>query len=70
MITNRGGERLEGITMSLLGTGVMPASAPSALLPGESLEVTISLRDLARSTVLVIRWFRPSGEEYLWRVSF
>ncbi len=70
VLTNGGGERLDGITMSLLGAGVMPASAPSALEPGESLEVLISVRDLARSTVLVVRWFRPSGEEYLWRVSF
>ncbi|MES2171534.1 MAG: hypothetical protein V4479_12565 [Actinomycetota bacterium] len=70
VITNTGPERLEGITMSLLGAGVMPASAPAALEPGESLEVLISVRDLARSTVLIVRWFRPNGEEYLWRVSF
>ena len=70
VITNAGGERLDGITMSLLGAGVMPASAPAALQPGESLEVLISVRDLARSTVLVVRWFRPDGDEYLWRVSF
>ncbi len=70
IITNTGGERLNGITMSLLGAGVMPASPPAALEPGESLEVVISVRDLARSTVLVVRWFRPDGDEYLWRVSF
>jgi hypothetical protein len=70
LVTNNGPERLDGITLSLLGVGMMPASAPSALLPGESLEVLISVRDLARSTVLVVRWFRPNGEEYLWRVSF
>jgi len=70
LITNTGPEHLDGIVMSLLGAGLMPASAPSALLPGESLEVLISARDLERSTVLVVRWFRPNGEEYLWRVSF
>jgi hypothetical protein len=70
VITNTGAERLDGITMSLLGAGVMPASPPAALAPGESLEVLISVRDLARSTVLVVRWFRPDGDEYLWRVSF
>jgi hypothetical protein len=70
VLTNAGGERLDGITMSLLGAGVMPASAPSALEPGESLEVLISVHDLPRSTVLVVRWFRPNGDEYLWRVSF
>jgi hypothetical protein len=70
VITNRGQERLEGITMHLLGAGVMPASVPAALEPGEGLEVFISARDLARSTVLVVRWFRPNGDEYLWRMSF
>jgi len=70
LLTNRGGEPLDGVTLSLLGAGVMPATAPSALEPGESLEILISARDLARSTVLVVRWFRPTGEEFLWRVSF
>jgi hypothetical protein len=70
LLSNSGRERLDGVTLSLLGAGVMPATAPSTLCPGESLEVVIAARDLARSTVLMVRWFRPSGEEYLWRVSF
>ncbi|MCU1423601.1 MAG: hypothetical protein JWN36_3252 [Microbacteriaceae bacterium] len=70
LLTNTSEERLDGIALSLLGQGVMPASPPRALEPGETLEVLISARDLARSTVLVVRWFRPTGEEFLWRVSF
>ena len=70
VLTNRSEERLDGVTLSLLGAGVMPASAPAALAPGESLEVLITARDLARSTVLIVRWFRPNGDEYLWRASF
>ncbi len=70
LLTNRGGEALYGVTMSLLGAGVMPATAPSTLEPGDSLDVMIAARDLASSTVLVVRWFRPTGEEFLWRVSF
>ena len=70
LLSNRGCERLDGVTLSLLRAGVMPATAPSTLWPGESLEVVIAARDLARSTVLMVRWFRPSGEEHLWRVSF
>ncbi|MET4781789.1 hypothetical protein [Glaciihabitans sp. UYNi722] len=70
LLTNRGSETVDGVTLNLLGAGVMPASAPSTLQPGETLEVVISGRDLARSTILVVRWFRPGGEEYLWRVSF
>jgi hypothetical protein len=70
LLSNRSSEVLEGVTLGLLGAGVMPATAPSTLRPGESLDVVIAARDLARSTVLMVRWFRPSGEEYLWRVSF
>lgn len=70
VLINSGPEPVDGVTLSLLGAGVMPASAPSTLQPGEAVEVMIAARDLARSTILVVRWFRPSGEEYLWRVSF
>ncbi len=70
LLTNRGREPVDGVTVSLLGPGVMTATAPSTLEAGESLEVFIAARDLARSTVLIVRWFRPSGEEFLWRVSF
>lgn len=70
LLTNRGSETLDGVMVSLLGAGVMPATTPSTLQPGEGLEVVIAARDLTRDTVLVVRWFRPSGEEFLWRVSF
>ena len=70
LLTNRGSETLDGVMVSLLGAGVMPATTPSTLHPGEGLEVVIAARDLARDTLLVVRWFRPSGEEFLWRVSF
>ena len=70
MLTNEGQEPVDGVTLTLLGAGVMPATVPSTLQPGESLEVMISGRDLARSTILIVRWFRSTGEEYLWRVSF
>lgn len=70
LLTNTSGEPLDGVALSLLGQGVMPASPPKTLDPGQTLEVLISAKDLARSTVLVVRWFRPTGEEFLWRVSF
>ncbi|MGX5681455.1 hypothetical protein [Schumannella luteola] len=68
--TNIGPEVLRGVTLTLHGSGVMGANAPSTLRPGETLEVDIAGRQLARDSILVVRWFRPSGEEYLWRVSF
>ena len=41
LLTNRGREPVDGVTVSLLGPGVMPATAPSTLERGESLEVLI-----------------------------
>ncbi|MCU1477222.1 MAG: hypothetical protein JWQ64_1915 [Subtercola sp.] len=67
---NVGHEQLIGLTCSLLGSGVMNNSAPLTLDVGAQTDITIRGDDLARRTVLVVRWFRPSGEEYLWRVSF
>ncbi|MDF2443826.1 MAG: hypothetical protein JWR01_2029 [Subtercola sp.] len=69
-IVNTGHEPLEGLTFCLLGSGVMNTGTPRSLDVGATLEVTIRGEDLARRSVLVVRWFRPAGEEYLWRVSF
>lgn len=69
-IVNVGDERLRGLTLTLHGSGIMSASLPQSLSPGETLEVTVAGRDLARNTILVLRWFRPDGVEYLWRISF
>ena len=69
-LTNVGNERITGVTFCLLGSGVMPARAPLALEAGAATTLTIRGDDLARRTVLVVRWFRPDGDEYLWRVSF
>lgn len=67
---NRGAEPVRGVTITLLGSGVMAAGPPRILRPGDQLELVIRGDDLARETTLVIRWLRPSGEEYLWRVAF
>lgn len=69
-LRNLGLERLTAVTFALHGAGVMPVSAPSTLEPGDVLEIAIGGADLARSTIGLVRWFRPDGDEYLWRVSF
>jgi hypothetical protein len=69
-LRNLGTERLTAVTFNLYGSGVMPASAPASLEPGDALEMVVSGHDLAKDTIGVIRWFRPDGQEYLWRVSF
>ncbi|RQP09316.1 MAG: hypothetical protein EAS51_12215 [Microbacteriaceae bacterium] len=70
VLRNRGTETVRGVTATLLGSGLMPAGHPRALAPGDELELRIRGDDLARDTTLVIRWLRPSGEEYLWRIAF
>lgn len=69
-LRNLGPEPLTAVTFNLYGSGMMPASAPSTLHAGETLEIMISGSNLARDTIGVVRWFRPNGQEYLWRVSF
>jgi hypothetical protein len=69
-LRNLGGEPVRGVTATLVGSGVMPAGLPRALRPGEHLELMIRGEDLARESALVIRWLRPNGDEYLWRVAF
>jgi hypothetical protein len=69
-LTNMSTEPLHGVSVTLHGPGVMSASIPSLLAPLDTLEVSVAGYDLARSTILVVRWFRPNDVEYLWRISF
>lgn len=69
-LVNVGSEPLRAVTLTLLGSGLMLPGGPKTLHPGQTLDFTLRGDDLARSAVVVVRWFRPSGEQYLWRVSF
>jgi hypothetical protein len=68
-LTNVGDEPLRGVTFLLSGPGVMPTTFRALLPPGSSIDVVIR-GDLARATTLIVRWLRPDGSDYLWRVSF
>jgi len=68
-LTNLSAEVVHGVTFTLHGAGIMAISPPRVVRPQHGIEVTIAGRDLA-NTILVIRWFRPSGVEYLWRAAF
>lgn len=69
-LTNVSLEPLRGLSFNLLGAGLMRATAPLLLAPGQEVSLRIRGESLPRSAVLIIRWFRPNGDEYLWRVSF
>ncbi len=70
-LTNAGREVLHAISLHLLGSGTMLCRAPITMRPGDSVRMVLRHdSDLALDTVLVVRWFRPDGGEYLWRVSF
>jgi hypothetical protein len=69
-IVNDSSDAVHGVTLSISGAAVMLASPPRLVAPGEAVSVTIVGHDIARDTLLVIRWFRDEGDEYLWRVSF
>jgi hypothetical protein len=69
-LLNVSAEPVHGVAVTLHGAGTLAANSPAKLQPGEALEVTIAGDKLERSSILVVRWFRPSGVEYLWRASF
>jgi hypothetical protein len=69
-LVNVGSERLRGVAVALSGSGVMSPVMPRALGPSEAVELRIRGAHLERDAVLIVRWLRPSGEDWLWRVSF
>ena len=68
LLTNTSPETVHGVTFTMHGAGVMAVSPPRVIKPEHGIEVTIATG--AREAILVIRWFRPNGTEYLWRVEF
>lgn len=70
VLVNASLERLHGVRFALLGPGSMPVQGPVVLPPGARARIPIFGDDLARATILVVRWFRENGDEYLWRAVF
>jgi len=67
---NRSPETLEGVRLILLGSGRMLPVNAGRVLPGGITVFSPEGHDLSRTSVVIVRWFRETGEEYLWRVSF
>jgi hypothetical protein len=69
-LVNRSGETLHGLRLAVLGSGLLLPVSQTRLLPGGVLGFAVRGHELARNSVVVVRWFRPNDDEYLWRVSF
>lgn len=69
-LVNTSREIVRGVSFTLHGSGIMAVSAPVVVHPGGDVEMRIAAKQIAHSTILVVRWFRPNGTEYLWRISF
>ena len=69
-LRNVSGERLIAFTLATLGPGTLIWGLPTAVEAGAAVRFTLHAEDPARDTVVVVRWSRPNGDEYLWRVSF
>lgn len=69
-LRNRGTEHLRGLRLSLLGHGEILRGPTTDLPAEESLSFFVRGDDIARDCVLLVRWLRPCGDEYLWRASF
>ena len=69
-LVNRSSETLDSVRLAVLGSGLLLPTTQSRVLPGGLLGFAVRGSNLARTTVVIVRWFRPNGDEYLWRVSF
>lgn len=67
---NIGSESVRGFTMTVTGRGAPRISRPVSLSPGESTGLRLVGREIERDVAVIVRWLRPDGSEYLWRVTF
>jgi hypothetical protein len=70
VLTNRSPERLTALSFTLLGAGSVRTTAPLLLDPGRQVRLVVAAPELPRRGIVVVRWFRPDGSEYLWRITF
>jgi hypothetical protein len=68
-LVNTGSETLRGVTVLATGSGRVLAPATAVLAPGDHLDLSVLGADPARDTVLIVRWLRPDGTEWLWRAA-
>lgn len=71
-LVNVGEAPVRGVTLTELDAhgGIVAATSPSRLLPGQSVPFSLRSRNPHIGSVVVVRWFRLDGAEFVWRVSF
>jgi hypothetical protein len=67
-ILNRSTEMLDAMHIMVLRSGATLPMSTRRLPPGTALTFAPAADRVGRSDVVVVRWFRPNGDEYLWRV--
>ncbi|MFZ7088276.1 hypothetical protein [Curtobacterium sp. RRHDQ10] len=68
-LVNVGPEPLDAVTLTHLGTGYCPPLAVRRLDPGRHLALAVFGASREDTGVVIVRWRRPEGSEYLWRMS-
>lgn len=66
-LINVSAEVVHGVSLTLHGRGVMAVSPPRVVRPGYGIEVDVP-RSRPADAILVVRWLRPTGVEYVWRL--
>ena len=62
------------VRFALAGAGVLGLSLPGTVLPGERVRVVVrggvaGVSAAAPDALLVLRWFEPGGQEFLWPIA-
>lgn len=68
-LVNVGDEPLDAVTLTHLGTGYSPPLAVRRLDPGRHLALAVFGSGPEDTGVVIVRWRRPQGTEYLWRMN-
>jgi hypothetical protein len=68
-LVNVGPEPLDAVTLTHLGSGYSPPLAVRRLDPGRHLALAVFGASPEDTGVVIVRWKRPEGTEYLWRMS-
>lgn len=70
VLRNISAEPVRNIRLSLIGPGVFSSDNSGGLEPSQALNIVVGAGVRAVDSLLIVRWFRSDGREYLWQISF